>query len=277
MPDDAGDDYAARISAYRRELAEMRIDRSGSEAGAESRGDAAEGQVNVVAAAGRLRSVELAGRLMRLPGEDLGPLIVEAANTALAGARSDLVNPEPAPDLSGLTDSFAAALAESELALHRVQGALNEAIAKVGPRTGLGGDLPETEASDLLYGVMDTLRSVRGVPPDQDQPDAAERRGVGSDGAGHISVEVDGTGQIVRLALPRAGRLTSDQLGELIVEAVNRALDEVEPAPAVDAVPPGLAGEDLGRRVAELQEASVRQMTALTGALTGIMARIREP
>lgn len=274
MPDDA-DDFGARVSAYRRELAELRVDRSRPETAAESRGNAADGQVSVVAAAGRLRSVELAAQLMRLSGEDLGPLIVEAANAALAGARPDLVSADPAPDLSGLTDSLATALAESELALHRVQGALNEAIAKVGPRTGLGGDLPAHEASDLLYGVMAALRSAHGVPPDPDQPDEPERRGIGSDDAGHVSAEVDGTGRLVRLVLePRAGRLTSVELGELIVASVNRALDEMEPAPPADGAP--VAG-DLGRRVAELQDASVRQMSALTGALTGIMARIREP
>lgn len=271
MPDDGDVDIARRVGAYRRQLAELQVDRFRPETAAEGHGDAAEGQLRVVAAAGRLRSVELAAQLMRLSGDDLAPVVVEAANTALAASRADPVSTEPTPELSGLADSLAAAVAESELAWRRLQGALNEAIAKVGPRTGLGGDVPTQETSDLLGGVMEVLRSARGS--DAGEPDEPERRGVGSDDAGHVSAEVDAAGRVVRLEL-RAGRFTSWQLGELIVEAVNRALDEVE---AADAVPPGPVGEDLSRRVAELQDASARQMAALTGALTGIMARIREP
>ncbi|WP_433289000.1 hypothetical protein [Micromonospora sp. CA-244673] len=273
MPDDGDVDFVRRVGAYRRQLAELQADRSRPEAAAEGHGDAADGQVKVVAAAGRLRSVGLAAQLMRLSGDDLAPVVVEAANNALAAARADPVGVEPAPELSGLADGLAAAVAQSELAWRRLQEALNEAITKAGPRTGLGGDVPTQETSDLLGGVMEVLRSARGVPSDAGEPHEPVRRGVGSDDAGHVSAEVDGAGRVVRLEL-RAGRLTSWQLGELVVEAVNRALDEVGTA---DAVPPGPVGEDLSRRVAELQDASARQMAALTGALTGIMARIREP
>ncbi|NES27833.1 hypothetical protein GCE86_10315 [Micromonospora terminaliae] len=273
MPDDGDVDIAGRVGAYRRQLAEQRVDRLRPEAAAEGHGDAADGQVRVVASAGRLRSVELAAQLMRLSGADLAPVVAEAANNALTAARADSVSTEPMPELSGLADSLAAAVAESDLAWRRLQGALDEAIAKVGPRTGLGGDVPIQETSDLLGGVMEVLRSARGVPSDAGESQEPERRGVGSDDAGHVSADVDAAGRVVRLEL-RAGRLASWQLGELVVEAVNRALDEVETA---DAVPVGPVGEDLARRVAELQDASARQMAALTGALTGIMARIREP
>lgn len=275
MPDDAGDSYTERVDAYRQELAGLRAGPPRTDAVAQGRADSAQGSVVVVAARGRLQSVEIAAQLLRMPGAELSPLVTEAANTALAETRPTSSDVEPAPDVARLTDSVAAVLAESELAMHRLQGALAEAVAKVGPATGLGGDLPAHGPAALLHGVLDVLRSASATTPGPDQVEEGERQWTGSDDAGQVLAEVDVTGQIVRLELvPRAGRLTAAELGASIVEAVNRALDEIEPA---DAPQHGPSWEDLGGRAAELQEASIRQMAALTGALTGMMARVREP
>ncbi|MDG4839924.1 hypothetical protein O7631_25630 [Micromonospora sp. WMMD967] len=272
MPDDAGDVYATRINAYRRELSELRTSPPRTDAIAECRVDTAHGPVIVTAAGGRLRSVKVAASMMRLSGADLSPPVMDAANSALADTRVELSDGGLAPDLSVLGGSLAEVLAESELAMHRLQGALAEAVAKVGATTGLGGDPSATGTADLLHGVLDLL----GPMPGPDQMEDGEHQRIGTDDAGRALAEVDGIGQIVRLELtPEAGRSTSAELGESIVEAVNRAVDDY--AAAADAASHGLIPEDLGVRAAELQEASLRQMAALTGALTGMMARIREP
>ncbi|MCG5470703.1 hypothetical protein LADH09A_004674 [Micromonospora sp. LAH09] len=275
MSDGAGDSYTARVSAYRQELAGMRAGPPRTDAVAQGRADGAHGSVAVVAARGRLQSVEVAAPLLRMSGAELSPLVTQASNTALAETRALSSDVEQAPDIARLTDGVVAVLAESELAMHRLQGALAEAVAKVGPATGLGGELPAQGPAELLHGVLDVLRSASATTPGPDQVEEGERRWTGSDDAGQVLAEVDVTGQVVRLELvPRAGRFTSVELGESIVEAVNRALDEIEPA---DAPQHGPSWEDLGGRAAELQEASIRQMAALTGALTGMMARVREP
>nr|WP_128136625.1 hypothetical protein [Micromonospora provocatoris] len=113
--DATADDYAARVSGYREELAALRA--GGHPTGgvtAEAHGRAADGQVEVAAEDGRLRSVELAAPLMRLSEDELGRLVEQAVNDALTASRGSLASSEPAPDLTALAGSLGAVLAESE-------------------------------------------------------------------------------------------------------------------------------------------------------------------
>ncbi|MEU0078821.1 hypothetical protein ABZY58_13045 [Micromonospora tulbaghiae] len=270
--DATADDYAARVSGYREELAALRA--GGHPTGGvttEAHGRAADGQVEVAAEDGRLRSVELAAPLMRLSEDELGRLVEQAVNDALTASRGSLASSEPAPDLTALAGSLGAVLAESESAMRRLHGAIAEAVAKAGPATGLGGDLPANGPADLLHQVMDVLGTATGGTP---PADGGAERWSGSDDAGTVRAEVDGTARLTRLEVTRPPRrLSSAQLGESVVVAVNRALEQIPPA----AAPQGLGSAALDARLRELQEASVRQMSALTGALTGVMQSIREP
>ncbi|WP_018784414.1 hypothetical protein [Micromonospora sp. CNB394] len=270
--DAAVGDYALRVSGYREELAALRA--GGHPAGgvtAEARGRAADGQVEVTAEDGRLRAVDLAAPLMRLSEGELGGLVEQAVNDALTASRGSLASSEPVADLSALTGSLGAVLAESEAAMRRLHGAIAEAVATAGPATGLGGDLPATGPAGLLNQVMNVLGTATGgTPPD----DGGNERWNGSDDAGGVRAEVDGSARLTRLEFTRPPRrLSSAELGESVVVAVNRALEQIPPAVA----PQGLGSAVLDARLRELQEASVRQMSALTGALTGVMRTIREP
>lgn len=269
----AADDYALRVSGYREELAALRA--GGHPAGgvtAEAHGRAADGQVEVTAEDGRLRSVELAAPLMRLSEDELGPLVEHAVNDALTASRGSLASSEPVADLSALTGSLGAVLAESEAAMRRLHGAIADAVATAGPATGLGGDVPANGPADLLHQVMDVLGTATGGTPPDDG--GGDERWSGSDDAGTVRAEVDGSARLTRLEVTRPPRrLSSAELGESVVVAVNRALEQIPPA----APPQGLGSAALDARLRELQEASVRQMSALTGALTGVMQTIREP
>lgn len=269
--DATADDYAARVSGYREELAALRA--GGPVAAgvtAEAHGRAADGQVEVTAEDGRLRSVELAAPLMRLSEDELGRLVEQAVNDALTASRSSLASSEPAPDLPALAGSLGAVLAESESAMRRLHGAIAEAVAKAGPATGLGGDLPANGPADLLHQVMGVLGAATGATAD----DGGAERWSGSDDAGTVRAEVDGSARLTRLEVTRPPRrLSSAELGESVVVAVNRALEQIPQAVA----PQGIGSAALDARLRELQEASVRQMSALTGALTGVMQSIREP
>ncbi|MDW3846346.1 hypothetical protein NMK34_06965 [Micromonospora sp. BRA006-A] len=280
--DAAPDDYALRVSGYREELAALRagvhpargVTADGHTAGgvtAEALGRSADGQVEVTAEDGRLRSVELAAPLMRLSEDELGPLVEQAVNDALTASRGSLASSEPVADLSALTRSLGAVLAESEAAMRRLHGAIADAVAKAGPATGLGGDVPANGPADLLHQVMDVLGTATGGTPADDGGDG---RWSGSDDAGTVRAEVDGSARLTRLEVTRPPRrLSSAELGESVVVAVNRALEQIPPA----AAPQGLGSAALDARLRDLQEAGVRQMSALTGALTGVMQTIREP
>ncbi|MEE3922040.1 hypothetical protein V2I01_38545 [Micromonospora sp. BRA006-A] len=78
-------------------------------------------------------------------------------NDALTASRGSLASSEPVADLSALTRSLGAVLAESEAAMRRLHGAIADAVAKAGPATGLGGDVPANGPADLLHQVMDVL------------------------------------------------------------------------------------------------------------------------
>ncbi|WP_422741636.1 hypothetical protein ACN27B_24475 [Micromonospora sp. WMMD754] len=268
--DATADDYAARVSGYREELSTLRAGEYHAGVTAEARGLAADGQVEVTAEDGRLRSVDLAAPLMRLSEDELGRLVEQAVNDALTASRGSLASSEAAPDLPALAGSLGAVLAESELAMRRLHSAIAEAVAKAGPATGLGGDLPANGSADLLHQVMDVLSAAPGGTADAN---GAERWS-GSDDAGNVRAEVDGAARLTRLEVTRPLRqLTSVELGESLVLAVNRALEQIPQA----AAPEGIGSAALDARLRELQEASVRQMSALTGALTGVMQTIREP
>ncbi|MDO3685876.1 hypothetical protein [Micromonospora sp. C28ISP2-4] len=270
--DAAADDYAMRVSGYREELAALRA--GGHPAGdvtAEAQGRAADGQVEVTAEDGRLRSVELAAPLMRLSEDELGRLVEHAVNDALTASRSSLASGEPVADLSALTGSLGAVLAESESAMRRLQGAIADAVATAGPATGLGGEIPANGPADLLHQVMDVLGTATGGTLSGGGED---ERWSGSDDAGTVRAEVDRDARLTRLEVARPPRrLSSAELGESVVVAVNRALEQIPRA----AAPQGIGSAALDGRLRELQEASIRQMSALTGALTGVMQSIREP
>ncbi|MER7992973.1 YbaB/EbfC family nucleoid-associated protein [Micromonospora chalcea] len=280
--DAAADDYALRVSGYREEVAALRAGAhpagggtaDGHTAGgviAEARGRAADGQVEVTAEDGRLRAVELAAPLMRLSEDELGDLVEQAVNDALTASRRSLASSEPVADLSALTGSLGAVLAESKAAMRRLHGAIADAVATAGPATGLGGDVPANVPADLLHQVMDVLGTATGGTP---ADDGGDERWSGSDDAGTMRAEVDGSARLTRLEVTRPPRrLSSAELGESVVVAVNRALEQIPPA----AAPQGLGSAALDARLRELQEASVRQMSALTGALTGVMQTIRDP
>ena len=99
--------------------------------------------------------------------------------------------------------------------------------------------------------------------------------GRGSDGDGNVTVRVDGGGTVTEVLFgPRAFRLPSVDLAEHVVAAVNAALADAEAAAATQST---MDLAELRRRVTEVREASIRQMTQLTSSLTGIMSSIREP
>lgn len=275
------DDYARRIDDAQRQLDELRAGAGQGPAelphaaSSEAVGRAGDGAVEAVAERGRLRAVTLAPQLMRLTDAEIGELLAEAANQALRQSRARLLAGAggDVPSLAALETSVEQVRDQGERAMYEIQSALNRAIVKVGDRTGLGGDTGGQGLEQLLAALAGTLRAAGGK--DEAGPADGPGEAHGADEDGHVSARVDAGGTVTGFAFgPRALRLPSVDLAAHAVTAVNAALTRVE-ADAAARTAGDLA--DLRRRVEELREASVTQMTQLTTSLTGIMSRIREP
>lgn len=297
------DDYARRIDDAKRQLAEVRAAAvhgnataaaaTAGGAGREATAHAGDGAVEVVAEGGRLRAVTLAPQLMRRTDEELGALLTEAANRALRASRAPAAAEPGVPSLAALETSVEQVRDQGERAMYEIQTALDRAIAKVGDRTGLGGDTGGQGLDQLLAALAGTLRAAREqarqTAPETAQeaaqktaretapeaPQAARAAAQGADDDGHVAARVDAGGAVTGFTFgPHAMRLPSVELAAHAVTAVNAALAGAEADGAARAAA-DLA--DLRRRVDDVRQASVTQMTQLTAALTGIMSSIREP
>jgi DNA-binding protein YbaB len=278
------DDFERRIDDARRRLEQLRADarvpggdaaqpapdRPSANATSARAGD---GAVEAFAASGRLQGITFAPQVMRLGDDEIARLLTEAVNQALQRSRAEMLAgvEDGVPSLAGLETSVEQVRDQGERAMYEIQAALNGAIAKVGDRTGLSGDTGSQGLDQLLGTLFDTLRVAQGAGA----PGEATPEGHGSDDEGHVSARVNDGGTVTEFAFgPRAFRLPSVDLAVHTVAAVNAALDDAESARAALSAA-DLA--DLSRRVDEVRQASVRQMTQLTQSLTGIMSRIREP
>ncbi|MFI5840128.1 hypothetical protein ACIA8K_10510 [Catenuloplanes sp. NPDC051500] len=233
---------------------------------AETFGEAADGQVRAAASAGRLGLLEIDAVLMRRDLDELGTLCASAITGALRGQRDADPLAGSTPDLGALGDMLQGVQAEGMRTMARIEQALGAVIADVGPRTGMAGDPRAAGLDDVLSATVAGLRAAGAVTPAE-----TERRGLGGDGA---VAAVIGSGGVIGLELsPQLSRAQSHELAAAIVQAVNAALTEPPPdtaAPAAD-----LTG--LSRRMEELRDASLTQMTAYSTALRSIMNRIGEP
>jgi DNA-binding protein YbaB len=251
------------------------VDGDGSGTTVEAVGRAGDDAVEATALRGRLRTVTLAPQLMRRSDAEVAELVTDAVNRALQRSRADMLAGAggDVPSLAGLETRVEQLRDQGERAMYEIQTGLNRAISKVGDRTGLSGDTSSQGLEQLLGSLAGTLRLAQSVT--RSRPAGTADGGRGTDGEGHVTAEVDGGGSVTELSFgPRAFRLPSIDLAEHMVTAINAALTDVEATVTAQST---VDFAELRRRVAEVQEASVRQMTQLTTSLTGIMSSIREP
>jgi hypothetical protein len=132
-------------------------------------------------------------------------------------------------------------------------------------------DFGGAQVDQLLAQLRQTLDTMR---PGSPEAGAAREDAAGEAADGRVRAVVrDGRLESVRLD-PRVMRLSSEDLGEQIVTAVNAALAAArQPAAGVPAtVDPARLAEQLR----EVQHASVRQMSAFGQAIEDVLARMRE-
>lgn len=248
-------------------------------------GTALEGQVRAVAAAGRLETLEFDARLMRLPARDLAAPVTEAVNLALddmrarsAAADAD-IEPAPSTDPDVLADRLRDVHAQGVRTMDMITQGLSDAIARIQQRTYMSGDPGPLGLEPLLDQTARALDSFRA-------PDKAERsetaaggvRGEASDPAGQVHAVAGSGGRIESLWIDeQAGRSGSYALAERTVAAVNAALTDLAAKQAESAAASAANAGRLAERLQEVQDMSLQQMRAYTGALRGMMSSIQGP
>jgi DNA-binding protein YbaB len=133
-------------------------------------------------------------------------------------------------------------------------------------------DLGSAELDQMLSQARKTLESLRSS-----RPQDADARGTGEAAGGQVRVVAASPGRLESLELdPRVMRMPSKDLAAHVLAAANAALDDLAaqaPSAAGISVPdPG----ELAAAVADIQQQSVRQMAAISQAITAAVQRAKE-
>jgi hypothetical protein len=129
----------------------------------------------------------------------------------------------------------------------------------------LTGDLDQ-----MLTRSRELLRTMQAARPDEDAP-APEAV---SEAAGGLVRVVAVNQRLTSLELdPRVMRMASVELAEAVLAAVNGALDATRPA-AGEVVP--MDPRQLAEEVAKIQDQGVRQMAAITDAISAAIAQVKQ-
>lgn len=132
-------------------------------------------------------------------------------------------------------------------------------------------DRPVSEdLARMLDTTVGALRAVRASPEDEE---AARQRRIGEAADGQVRAEFGADGRLESVALdPRVMRLSSVDVGEYVVEAVNAAIDAMRGgAPQAPAV--GDLGQ-LGEQLEEIRNTAVPRLGAFLQALGDAQARM---
>lgn len=232
-----------------------------------------DGRVVAHVRGGRLVGVDIDRRLLALTPEELGGHVAGAVDSALIVARSSRPDEHltQRPDVAAMAGMLATAQGEILVAVGAISSSIQDAIARVGARSGMRGDSGDQGLERLLHRTLTALRLAA---------DRAEDRGCaeGTDAAGHVAVRLATTRRVraVRIA-PSAMRESASALGGYVVDAVNAALDDAGPRDTCDAEAHARATTELNRTVREIQDQSLEHMRTYTRSLAAIMATIQDP
>lgn len=145
----------------------------------------------------------------------------------------------------------------------------------------MAGDGIDRTTADLqrlfaeTRGMLDSMRSARPNAADRETPTGRETppkvRATAAGGQLEVTMSA---GRLESVWLdPDVMRLSTDQLGAAIVEAVNAALAEASGGLGADVGLP-VDPEKLAGQLRAAQDASMRQMSAITEAMSAVVERL---
>ncbi|XVV07389.1 hypothetical protein ACQPW3_19205 [Actinosynnema sp. CA-248983] len=273
---DGGASPEQRLHEYRRALGE-----DGADMGelppdnGEHVGRSADDLVRVTVSGGRVIAVAL--RSAPAEVSELERHVAVAANAALAASRAVAPAAEdPMPDLNALMGRLAEVGEQSARFMRQVGTAVDEVIAKVGPRTGMRGDPSPTgvdalfaEATAVVRAARDSLGGLAG----------AQVTGSGSDDDHEVWVTIGTDGNVSKVELSAAVRgMTARQFTDRARQALDAAL--LDWTAQRRAQPPDASTVDFGRLSAQaeaLRTQSFEQLRGYTAKMRSIMGSIGEP
>ncbi|MEU7526117.1 hypothetical protein AB0A74_10305 [Saccharothrix sp. NPDC042600] len=275
---DAGPSPEQRLNEYRRALddEDAGLGELPADTG-EHVGSSPDGLVTVTVARNRVTAVALRVAPAEVAAPELGRHLATATNAALATARAVAPTAEdPMPDLNALIGKLAEVGERSGRFLGQVGTAVDQVIAKVGPRTGMHGDPSPagvdalfSEATAVLRAARDTLGGLAG----------AQVTGSGADEDHDVWVQVGTDGTVSKVELSSAvPELTARQFTDRARQALDAALADWTAQRR--AQPPDASTVDFGRlsgRAEALRTQSFEQLRGYTARIKSIMGSIGEP
>lgn len=272
MPEALGDEELERLMLETRATVEqLRAEKTlPDHVPAEGHGETSEGRVRVTAQAGRIESIMLEPRLLRLPPEELGELVRDAVNGALADLNGK--SAAAAPDLAAISESLREVQNEGLRQMAIITDGIASAMAQIRERTPISGDPSPQGLEHLLNLTQRNLDDVIAA-----SGDAEDLRGEGEAARGQIRV-VAVVGRVESVAIERqAMRMASHELAEQLRTALNAALNDLRSNAGGQGTTTGMKTEELSARARELQDMSLAQLRTYTRALRDIMGSIDGP
>ncbi|HEY0539516.1 MAG TPA: hypothetical protein VGD53_14155 [Actinoallomurus sp.] len=236
----------------------------------EGHGETSEGRVRVTAQAGRIESVTLEPRLLRLPPEEVGELVRDAANAALTDLNGK--SAADAPDLAAISEALREVQNEGLRQMAIITDGIAGAMAQIRQRTRISGDPSPQGLEHLLNATRQNLDEVVAA-----SDEAEDLRGEGTAARGQIRV-VAVVGRVDSVTIePPAMRMASHELAEQLKMALNAALSDLRSSAGGRKSAAGVNTEELSARARELQDMSLAQLRTYTRALRDIMGSIEGP
>lgn len=272
MPEPLGDEELERLMLdTRAAIDQLRTEKVlPGDVPAEGHGEASEGRVRVVAKAGTIETVTLEPRLLRLPPEEVGGLVRDAANAALTDVNGR--SSAAAPDLAAISEALREVQNEGLRQMAIITDGIAGAMAQIRQRTRISGD-PSPQGLEHLLNL--TQRNLDDVVAASGE--AQELRGEGEAARGQVRV-VAVVGRVESVTIePQAMRRASHELAEQLKTALNAALNELRSSAGGRSPAGGVNTEELRARTRELQDMSLAQLRTYTRALRDIMGSIEGP
>jgi len=133
-------------------------------------------------------------------------------------------------------------------------------------------DFSSSELDRMLSEARGALESMRQGAADP-SPEPVEAVGEAADG--RVTVTATTGGRVTAVDInPRAMRLSSQELGEQLVIAINAALDELRARTPTATDEPSVDPAALQRSLEQLQDQGVRQMEMIRNAIGDTLARL---
>ncbi|RJQ82061.1 hypothetical protein D5S17_03835 [Pseudonocardiaceae bacterium YIM PH 21723] len=272
-----GDDFERVLADQRARLEQLRA--PGATAPQSVPGDdvvstAGDGAIRVVMRDRRLTSVVIASHLTGQSRRAAAEPLRQAINDALSRSLAEQPKAgDPGPNLAAIGDQLAEATQQSSQALRRIQGAVEENMAKLAGKVQIGGDASPQYVDFLFEDAMEVVRSMQSaLAGNQPAPITVEAR----DESQEVTAVVT-DGELTELALTSGAlAMSPGELGQGVSEAVNTAVAEWERRSAAAERPPVDvdALRKLGERASAVRAQSMQHLKNYTDSMTSIMRNV---